>query len=301
MLISLSLLLAALAVSPTDASPATYPAQPLTTQVLLARAGHSPGVLDGTLGSNTSRAIAAFERANGLPVDGRIDVEMLAQLQLVQDVEIFQEYAIKAEDIDKLVEVPEGMTEQAKLDHLGFETGLEALAEKFHMSQGLMQRLNGEADFAAPGTVLKVIVPVARALPAKVARIEVDKKGSELRAFDADGKLMASYPATVGSDDFPSPTGEMEVRAIAATPTYYFNPAGKSWGPDERLTIAAGPNNPVGSTWIDLSEEGYGIHGTPEPQLIGKTGSHGCVRLTNWDAEQLSRAVSAGTKVVFVS
>jgi lipoprotein-anchoring transpeptidase ErfK/SrfK len=138
-------------------------------------------------------------------------------------------------------------------------------------------------------------------LPAKVAKIEVDKVGAELRAFDASGKLLASYPATVGSADFPSPNGEMEVRAVAATPTYYFNPEGRSWGPDERLTIAAGPNNPVGSTWIDLSRPGYGIHGTPQPELIGKTSSHGCVRLTNWDAEQLSRAVTTGTSVVFVS
>ena len=187
------------------------------------------------------------------------------------------------------------------MEHLGFETALEALAEKFHMSQGLLQRLNAGTDFVTPGTVLKVVMPSGRDLPAKVTKIEVDKNKAELRAFDDQGKLIASYPATVGSGDFPSPNGEMEVRAIAATPTYYFNPEGRTWGPDERLTIAAGPNNPVGSTWIDLSKDGYGIHGTPEPQLIGKTSSHGCVRLTNWDAEQLSRAVSAGTKVVFIS
>lgn len=304
MFTSLPLLLASLAAAPATAPAPVYSRsfnEILLTQVLLDRAGHSPGVLDGTQGSNTRRAVAAFERTNGLPVDGRIDRELMAKLQVAPDVAIFQEYTIQIEDIDELIKLPEGMAEQSKLEHLGFETALEALAEKFHMSQGLLQRLNEGADFTSPGTVLKVVAPVARALPGKVAKIEVDKMRAELRAFDSDGKLLASYPATVGSGDFPSPTGEMKVRAIAQTPTYYFNPEGRSWGPDERLTIAAGPNNPVGSTWIDLSKEGYGIHGTPEPRLVGKTGSHGCVRLTNWDAEQLSRAVSAGTNVVFIS
>jgi lipoprotein-anchoring transpeptidase ErfK/SrfK len=258
-------------------------------------------VLDGTQGTNTRRAIAAFERANDFPVDGIADPQMLEGLKVPPRAELFQDYTVTAADVDRLAAVPQGMAEQSKLSHLGFETALEALAEKFHMSQGLMERLNPGADFASAGTALKVVAPNARDLPAKVAKIEVDKLASELRAFDAGGKLLASYPATVGSADFPSPTGEMEVRAVAATPTYYFNPEGRSWGPDERLTIAAGPNNPVGSTWIDLSRPGYGIHGTPKPELIGKTSSHGCVRLTNWDAEQLSRAVTTGTSVVFVS
>ncbi|MGZ9103482.1 MAG: L,D-transpeptidase family protein, partial [Rhodoplanes sp.] len=247
---SLLLLLATIAVDPLAPSPASPANQILVTQVLLDRAGHSPGVIDGALGGNTSRAVAAFERVNGLPVDGRIDPELFSRLRAAHNGVILQEYAIKADDIDRLVDVPQGMAEQSKIEHLGFETALEALSEKFHMSQGLMQRLNPGADFGAPGTVLWVVMPVARDLPAKVARIEIDKDSSELRAFAADGKILASYPATVGSSDFPSPTGEMEVRAVAATPTYYFNPEGRTWGPDERLTIAAGPNNPVGSTWI---------------------------------------------------
>lgn len=294
------ILLAALTVDPLGPTVASPPNEILITQVLLDRAGHSPGVFDGTWGSNSRRAVAAFERANGLTVDGEIDSEVSARLRSGADTDVMQEYVIEAGDIDRLIDVPDTMTEQSKLEHLGFETSLEALAEKFQMSQVLMQRLNAGKDFSRPGTVIQVVAPVSRGLPAKVTKIEVDKQNAELRAFGADGKILASYPATVGSGDFPSPAGEMEVRAIAATPTYYFNPEGRNWGPDERLTIAAGPNNPVGSTWIDLTKEGYGIHGTPAPELIGKTASHGCVRLTNWDAEQLSRAVSAGTKVVFV-
>jgi lipoprotein-anchoring transpeptidase ErfK/SrfK len=299
---SLPFLLAATLVAP-QSGVETLAALPdtLSVQVMLQRAGHSPGVLDGTQGTNTRRAIAAFERANDLPVDGIADPRMLEGLKVPPRADLFQDYTVTAADVDRLAAVPQGMAEQSKLPHLGFETALEALAEKFHMSQGLMERLNPGADFASVGTALKVVAPVARDLPAKVAKIEVDKVGSELRAFDASGKLLASYPATVGSADFPSPNGEMEVRAVAATPTYYFNPEGRSWGPDERLTIAAGPNNPVGSTWIDLSRPGYGIHGTPQPELIGKTSSHGCVRLTNWDVAQLSRAVTTETSVVFTS
>jgi lipoprotein-anchoring transpeptidase ErfK/SrfK len=294
------ILFAALTGDPLGPKVASPPNGILITQVLLDRAGHSPGVFDGTWGSNSRRAVAAFERSTGLAVDGEIDPEVSARLRSDYDTNVVQQYTIQADDIDRLIDVPESMTDQSKLEHLGFETALEALAEKFQMSQGLMQRLNVGKDFSTPGTVIQVVMPFARDLPAKVEKIEVDKQNAELRAFDADGKLLASYPATVGSSDFPSPAGEMEVRAIAATPTYYFNPEGRTWGPDERLTIAAGPNNPVGSTWIDLSKEGYGIHGTPTPELIGKTASHGCVRLTNWDAAQLSRAVSAGTKVIFV-
>ena len=119
-------------------------------------------------------------------------------------------------------------------------------------------------------------------------------------AYGDNGRLLATYPATIGSSTFPSPDGAMEVTAIAAAPTYHFDPEGREWGPGKKLTIAAGPNNPVGGTWIDLSKEGYGIHGTPDPKLIGKTASHGCVRLTNWDAAELAKAVSKGTKVEFV-
>jgi lipoprotein-anchoring transpeptidase ErfK/SrfK len=160
--------------------------------------------------------------------------------------------------------------------------------------------LNPGVDFSKVGTEINVLSAGPEELPAKVTRIEVDKKASSVRAYAEDGKLLASYPATIGSSSFPSPSGNMEVRAVAPAPKYYFDPEGRSWGPDHKVTIAAGPNNPVGSTWIDLSKDGYGIHGTPEPRLIGKTASHGCVRLTNWDAKELGTAVNRGTSVVFV-
>ncbi|MEO7409757.1 MAG: L,D-transpeptidase [Sphingomicrobium sp.] len=290
---------AALAQAP-PANEIIPPDRILAVQVMLDRERHSPGVIDGNDGGNTRRAVAAFELANGLTVDGRIDPEMVRLLEERQQEPLLQDHVIAAADIADLIDVPEGMEAQSSLKSLGFETAREALAEKFHMSQGLIEQLNPGVDFAMIGTTIRVVRPGGNDGGPRVARIEVDKSSAELRAIDADGNLIASYPATIGSEAFPSPSGTMTVRTVASAPTYHFNPAGRSWGPDKQLTIAAGPNNPVGSTWIDLTEEGYGIHGTPDPRLIGKTPSHGCVRLTNWDAQELSRAVTAGTVVEFV-
>lgn len=273
----------------------------LAVQILLDRSRHSPGVIDGAMGGNTRRAIEAFQRANGMAVDGELSSALLNKLRSAHSGDLLQRYTITAEDVSgPFIDLPSGMEEQAKLETLGYESPAEAIAEKFHMAQSFLEALNPGADFGSAGTQITVTVPGKDELEAKVARIEIDKAGSALRAYSADGTLVATYPATIGSSTFPSPSGAMEVRAVAPAPTYHFDPEGRSWGPDEKLTIAAGPNNPVGGTWIDLSKEGYGIHGTPDPKLIGKTSSHGCVRLTNWDAEELAKAVSPGTKVEFV-
>lgn len=272
----------------------------LAAQILLDRSGHSPGVVDGVMGGNTVRAIAAFQRANDMQVDGRLSAALLDRLRAAHSGTLLQRYTISAEDVaGPFVVVPEGMEAQAELETLGFERPAEAIAEKFHMAESFLVALNPGADFSA-GSAITVIVPGKAELAAKVDRIEIDKAASELRAFASGGALVATYPATIGSSRFPSPDGSMEVTAVAAAPTYHFNPEGRDWGPDKQLTIAAGPNNPVGGTWIDLSKEGYGIHGTPDPALIGKTSSHGCVRLTNWDAAELAKAVSKGTQVEFV-
>lgn len=273
----------------------------LAAQVLLDHSSHSPGVIDGVMGGNTRRAIEAFQRASGIPVDGRLSAALLDRLRAAHSGDLLQRYTITAEDVaGPFVDVPEGMADQARLATLAYESPAEALAEKFHMAKSFLEALNPGTDFGRAGAEIIVVMPGKDELDTPVARIEVDKAASELRAFASDGSLVATYPATVGSGTFPSPSGTMEVRAVAPAPTYHFDPEGRSWGPDEKLTIAAGPNNPVGGTWIDLSKEGYGIHGTPDPALIGKTASHGCVRLTNWDAAELAKAVSPGTTVAFV-
>lgn len=274
----------------------------LIAQVLLDRSPHSPGVIDGYDGGNTQRAVRAFERANSLPVDGKPDQKLIHALSDKVGEGVLTTYTITSEDVSgPFKPVPDSMAEMAKRDRLGYARVEELLGEKFHMTPGLLKALNPDADLAREGTKILVVQSGDAAVPGTVARIEVDKGESELRAFGADGQLIATYPATVGSSDFPSPSGTMQVAAIAPKPNYTFDADEQEWGGDETLILPPGPNNPVGGTWIDLSKAGYGIHGSPEPSNIGKTASHGCVRLTNWDAEELAGAVKPGTtEVVFM-
>jgi lipoprotein-anchoring transpeptidase ErfK/SrfK len=273
----------------------------LAAQVLLDRSRFSPGVIDGYQGENTRRAIRAFQRANGMNVTGKVSSALLNKLSDGDGKPIMQSYTISQDDVNgPFVEIPSGMAEMAKLENLAFETPLELLGEKFHMDRDFLQALNPGADFGKAGTKITVIAPGDERLSGKVARIEIDKANESVRAYSDSGELLARYPATIGSSTFPSPSGKMEVKALAPEPKYYFDPEGRKWGPDKQLTIAAGPNNPIGGTWIDLSKEGYGIHGSPDPQMVGKRSSHGCVRLTNWDAEELGEAVNTGATVEFV-
>lgn len=286
-----------------SASPATKRDMMLRAQVLLDRAHFSPGVIDGQDGENVKNAIAAFERANGLPEDGLLDAEVWSKLT-ADAGPVLIDYVITPQDVAGPFTpvIPKDYVELAKLDGVRFTGPLEALAERFHMDAPLLQALNPGVDFSAAGTKIVVAAPSQSGLAAKVARIEVDKARKQVRAYDAGGKLLAAYPATVGSDDLPTPEGEWAVRTVAPSPTYTYDPSRLNFGNKKagKLTIQAGPNNPVGAVWIDLTKDTYGIHGAPEPRLVGKVASHGCVRLTNWDAQQLAKAVEKGSKVIFM-
>ena len=273
----------------------------LAVQVMLDRTRHSPGVIDGYGGGNTDRAIRAFRREAGLADGTAIDAELLRALLESSGGDIFRTYTITEQDVrGPFAEVPADFSAKAKLDRLGYESPLEMLAERFHMDQDFLAALNPKADFSRAGTTLAIVSHGDERLPGAVAKIEVRKASSSLVALDADGTVLATYPATIGSADFPSPSGTMQVVAVAPEPNYTFDNSQHEWGPQDSFVIPPGPNNPVGGTWIDLSKAGYGIHGSPDPQLVGKTASHGCVRLTNWDAEELAGAVSEGVEVVFV-
>ncbi len=273
-------------------------------QVLLDRARFSPGEIDGRDGSNQAVALAAYESAHGLPVDGKPDEAVWKILAEADTAPVIQRYTLTAEDVAGpfISAVPADIKDKAALPRLGFTNVAEALAEKFHMAPALLKALNPGADFAA-GTVITAVVPRAPLVDVQVATVQVDRAARSVRAYDQNGELVAAYPASVGSTDMPAPSGTWAVRAVAPNPAYYYDPSRLTFGRAEakgKLKIAAGPNNPVGSTWIDLTKDTYGIHGTPDPETIGKRQSHGCVRLTNWDAAELGKAIKKGATVAFV-
>ena len=273
----------------------------LAVQIMLDRTPNSPGVIDGFNGGNTQRAVAAYRRNNGMSENGGLDTEFLRHLLDAETGAMFRTYTITQDDVDgPFFDVPSDFAEQAEMERVGYETSRERLAERFHMDEDFLAALNPGADFDRAGQEIVIAAYGAQPISGEVTRIEVRKGAGEVAALDAQGNELATYPATIGSGEFPSPSGRMTVNAVAPEANYTFDPDDQRWGPDKTFVIPPGPNNPVGGTWIDLSKDGYGIQGSPDPQLIGKTTSHGCVRLTNWDAKELARAVSQGVEVEFV-
>ena len=269
-------------------------------QVLLDRAHASPGAIDGFDGENTRKAIAAYEKMRGLPVDGEVDPDLWVILSLDQG-QATRLYAISQADVEArfVDQIPNDYGEMAKMEWLGYKSPAEMLAERFHMDEDLLLAMNPGVDLMAVGTQI-LVADVGEVPTVKVARIVIDKEHGELVAYDAEGNVVLMNPATIGSDETPSPTGHLTVTGVAENPTYSYNPAknftqGNNTG---ALTIPAGPNGPVGSTWIALSKPTFGIHGTPHPTLIDKSRSHGCVRLTNWDVEALAHLVQPSVTTV---
>ena len=270
-------------------------------QILLDRAHASPGQIDATRGENTRKAIVAYRDMRGLAGRERIDEPLWRALTEHDSEPVLTTYVITEKDVAGpfIEKVPDDYREKASLKHLGYTSVEEMLAEKFHMNEQLLRRLNPSAAFDQAGTEIVVANVQRNELPRRVARVEINAAKQRVSAYDKDNNLVAVYPATVGSSERPSPTGELKVTAIAENPTYHYDPALNLRGVDvqEKLELPPGPNNPVGIVWIALSEKGYGIHGTPDPEAVSKRASHGCIRLTNWDALELAKHVSKGTPV----
>ena len=273
----------------------------LRLQVLLDRAHFSPGEIDGVSGENTRKALRVFRSVHGLREVADFGPRTLRALEGKEPVPTLVSYTVTEDDVrGPFVTIPNEMMEQANLPALGYQSALEALSEKFHINPMLLTRLNPGKDVATAG--VEIQVPNLRdEPPPKAAKIVVSKSKRWLEALNPAGHVIAEYPTTSGSQHDPLPLGNWKVTRVTPNPAFYYNPD-LFWNApesDAKAKLQPGPNNPVGVVWIGLSKEHYGIHGTPEPSLVGHAESHGCVRLTNWDAAELAKIIATGTPVIF--
>jgi len=297
----------------------------MQVQVILDHLGFSPGVIDGKGGAGLKRAIAGFQKASGVVATGAIDPGTAGGLQKFAATQPVREITLTPADLagDFVGPIPHKEDAQAKLPSLGYSNPLEMLSERYHTTPAVLIALNSPETKLVPGTTIKVpnVVTGGRAYPADLPELYkqtlaglnvdstqpqadhlvVDKSDKTLSVYDSQNKLLAQFPVTTGSSHDPLPIGTWKILGLDYNPKFHFNPK-LFWDakPGEKSAmLPPGPNGPVGVVWMDLSKEHYGIHGTPVPENIGRTASHGCVRMTNWDAARVSLMVKAGTPAIF--
>lgn len=271
--------------------------------VMLNNAHASPGAIDGSSGMNTLKAISSFQQMNGLKPTGELTQETWDALVAKQGTKpAFVEYTITDADLKGpyAASIPHDYALQAKMKGLYYTRVTEMLGEKFHMDEDFLKKLNPKASFKKAGEKI-IVTNIRNELPENIHLIVAHKGAKQLYLFNAQNQMVGSFPATIGSSDTPSPTGTYKVTGVAPNPWYSYSPSNFVQGNNRKpLSLPPGPNAPVGNIWIGLSKKSFGIHGTPNPSAISKTASHGCIRLTNWDANDLGKKVKSGVTVKFL-
>ena len=292
----------------------------LQLQVLLDRAHFSPGIIDGVWGDNAANALRFFQSPNSADSAVSTDTAMVldeatySRLRAAASGSILTSYTVTPDDVKgPFVKIPDNVYEQAKLSCLCYESAAEGLAEKFHTSEKLLAQLNPKIDLKNVTAGASLTVPnvdvqstdtaaVDGLASGGVSKLIISKKGYWTHAVDASGKILYHFPSTLGAGYDPSPTGDFRVTNTAWNPAFHYQPKLFAEVSDTKpeAHLPKGPNSPVGVVWTGLSKPHYGIHGTPSPETIGYANSHGCVRLTNWDATELGHIVSKGTPIEFI-
>lgn len=271
----------------------------VAVQTFLDRQNLSCGCIDGSMGARTRAALDAWKKRSGIPAAAQVNVAMMGSLASVFTVRV-----VSVEDGAAVAPTPRTWPGKAAVTNLGYETVLEAVAEEYHASQGAIRKLNAGVPWPNPPAGTVITVPNPDPVPlGKAARVTISLSGKVIEAWNARGELLARFPCSIAADKAKRPVGDLSVATVAPNPNYTFDPAVYAEDPEaqavgKRLVIPPGPNNPVGVAWIGLNLPGYGIHGTPKPEDVGVTESHGCFRLANWNAAKLLRMVTVGTPVL---
>ena len=274
----------------------------LRAEVMLDRLHVSPSVIDGKTGTNFEHALETYEKENDLHVTKALDKDVWDSLVERAGAPVLIDYTLSDTDVAGpfFPDLPKDYAKLAALKTIGYRNVAQKLGAKFHMGEDLLAALNPGVDLGKSGAHILVADTAGPPVRGRIERIFVDKGRSQVFGYDAKGRVLLAVPATIGSQELPSPSGTYKVKGVAWNPIYYYNPKNFLQGDNhEKLRLPPGPNNPVGSVFIALTKPTYGLHGTPDPSAIDKTASHGCVRMTNWDATELAHLVHAGIKVSF--